>query len=437
MIKILFQRKFDTAIALMMPTLLMIMTLTHSMVFLYTIFVFCLLQITKPLVIFPVYFVASLSTAYFAVETGVSAGRFLSLIMIISLFINLTIKGVNKQGGGYHLVWILFVIYCFLSAGLSVTGSLVPFVLLIQGLLVLLLLPKIKGINVEYFCSLLFFTCFITLIGVWLQFLSVGFEQLLYERYKGAEGEINSNRIAMMVMQIGLVLVSPFVVNEQNKIVRWVSVIGFIMAIVIIVLTGSRASLLATLGAFGLVFIKLSYQNVRKYLMPIIVVACLTLIFIQQFGQTDLQVLDRFSLESLENSGGSDRMPAIEIMMTYIFPKYPLFGVGLGGENFNAIAVNYGMNHPCHSIFFDPLSQLGIVGFVIFFFFCFNIFKRTWRSLNSTIYQFPFIISLLLVLGAVINGMGETIYLEKWFWNTLSLCLLFVVNKRVKLNGQV
>lgn len=429
MIKVLFQHKCDTLITLLMPALLSAMTVTHNFVFLYAILGLCVCRIHKPVVIFPVYFIASLSTAYFVISEGVSAGRFLSLIMIISLVIDIVRKGGNHQVDGYFPLWILFVVYCFISAVLSVTGSLVPFALLIQGLLVLLLLPKIKEMDVEYFCSLLYFACLIAFIGVWVQFVSIGFDQLLYERYKGIEGETNSNRIAMMVMQMGLVIISPFIANEKNKVIRWVSVVGFILAIVIIILTGSRASLLASLMAFFILFFELSRQNFKKYIIPAVVVTGVALVVVQQFSLVDSVVLDRFSLQSLEDSGGSDRMPAIQILLTHIFPQYPLFGVGLGGANFNAVAILYGMDHPCHNIFFDSLAQLGLVGVIIFICLCFKIFRNTWKSFNYATYQFPFIIALLLTFGAVINGMGETVYVEKWFWNALSLCLFFTANK--------
>lgn len=430
MIRVLLQQKYDTFIALLMPIMLLTMTVTHNSIFLYAIIGLCLLHIIKPIVIFPVYFIASLSSAYFAIGEGVSVGRFLSLIMIISLVVDLTIKGVNHKSDWCLPVLLLFAVYCFLSALLSVTGSLIPFILLIQGLIVLLLLPKIKGLNIQYLCSLLFFSCFIALIGVWIQIVSVGFEQLMYERYHGVEGETNSNRIAMMVMQLGLVVVSPFIAHEKNKMIRLSSILGYILSVVIILFTGSRASLIASLGAFIITFIKISHQNIRKYIIPILIITIIAYIIFKQVSHIDSKVFDRFSLESLENSGGSDRWPAIKIFIHYIFPIYPLFGVGLGGENFNVVASHYGMNHPCHNIFFDSLAQLGLFGIFIFMYLSFNIFNKTWRSLNSSPYQFPFIIALILVLGAVINGIGETVYLEKWFWNALSLCLLFIVNKK-------
>jgi len=430
MIKALLQHKSDTFIALLMPCLLMAMTQTHNSVFLYAIIAICALHITKPIIIFPVYFISSLSTAYFAIADGVSAGRYLSLIMIVSLAINLLIKGSNNKGNNLIPIWFLFALYCFLSSALSVTGSFVPFILLFQGLLVLLLLPNIKGVCIEYFCSLLFFSCIIALIGIWIQFASVGFDRLLYERYRGAEGNTNSNRIAMMVMQLALVIISPFIANEQNKIIRWLSVIGFVLAIIIILLTGSRASLLACLGAFVIIFLKISSQNIKKYIIPFIVIISIAFFIIQQFNQVDSQVIERFSFQSLISTGGSDRLPAIQIFISKIFPQYPLFGVGLGGENFNVVAYPYGIDHPCHNIFFDSLAQIGLFGIIIFICLFFSIFNKSWHYLSSVSYQFPLIIALLLVIGAVINGLGETVYVEKWFWNALSLCMLFNANKQ-------
>lgn len=429
MIKAILRYKIDSAIALIMPMLLLTMTVTHSPIYLYVILILCVLKIRKPVVIFPVYFIASLSTAYFAIGEGTSAGRYLSLLMIMSLVMNVFTKGINAEMNKYKTIWFVLVFYCLLSALTSVTGTLIPFVMLIQGLLVLFLLPQLRNVDVEYFCSLLFFACLIAIIGVWLQFVSIGIDQLLNERYRGSEGETNSNRIAMMVMQIALVTISPFLANEKSKIVRLTSIVGFIFSIVIIVLTGSRTSLVSTIGAFAIMFSAILTQNIRKYIIPAIIVLCIGIVFFHEFSQIDSVVLDRFSLQVLEDSGGSDRMPAIRIFLDNIFPEYPLFGVGLGGENFNAIASKYGMNHPCHNIVFDPLAQLGLIGFFIFIIFCIKVFMNTWRCFKMVSFKFPLIISLILVIGAVINGIGETVYLEKWFWNALGLCLFCITNK--------
>ena len=65
-------------ISLLIVLSLMMMTNTHNIIFFYITICGCLIFANKPKVVIPAYFVASLSTSYFALGPGLSAGRFLS-----------------------------------------------------------------------------------------------------------------------------------------------------------------------------------------------------------------------------------------------------------------------------------------------------------------------------------------------------------------------
>ena len=127
------------------------------------------------------------------------------------------------------------------------------------------------------------------------------------------------------------------------------------------------------------------------------------------------------------DSGGSDRMPAIKVMWKEVFPQYPILGVGLGGANFNAVARQYGIDHPCHNIFFDSLCQLGIIGFLIFLYIVIHYFKTTYRCIKRTNNELCFL-GFFLLLTATINGIGETVYIEKIYWNAIALCVIGIGN---------
>lgn len=424
MIDKLLERKSDSLIALLMPLLLVFMILSHSMYYLYAILALCIVKITKPEVLFPVYFISSLSTAFFAISEGLSAGRFISLLMIISLIINnFRIKRpVIRNNYDHHL--LLFILFCFFSSLFSITGSFVTFFMIVQGLLVLFLLPKQIELDSKYMISVLYFGVGISLVGVWLQFTAQGFEQLLLSRYQGEDGQTNSNRIAMMVMQMSAVCVTPFIVND-NRLIKWCSLVLFSMGLVVIVLTGSRASLIASLLSFLAVFYVVSRKKLSRYIFPILIVIVGGILAFRQFSSIDSVVLDRFTVENLESDGGSERLPAIEVMLKEIFPHYPFFGVGLGGANFVTLARPFGIGHPCHNIIFDSLVQLGCVGFVIFISLVFKLLKSSWHALSSCNNSLYFVLPFILSIGAIVNGIGETIYVEKWFWNALALCCLF------------
>ena len=413
--------KMDILLSLLMPVLLIMMTLTHSAVYLYVVIGISLLRIKKPLVIFPVYFVASLSTEWFGLGTGASSGRFLSIIMILSLLVEMKEKGNYSKFNNKTFLLLLFLVYCFISSLLSVTGSFDAFFLILQGILILLLFSIRINDDVDVLKFLLFYTAIIVLVGVLVVILTIGLAEFTIARMgQMDEIETNSNRIAMMMAQICSIFMACFSYEGFKGVI---SLLLYIVSLFVVFLTGSRTGLLACIIPFLILYFMIHRVKIIYFVLSTIVLVAVFYFVFYLIDEQNYTVMDRMSIDEIIYSGGSDRLPAIKLMWQQIFPQYPMFGVGLGGANFNAVALRYGMDHPCHNIFFDSLCQLGIVGFVIFFFIPFDIFNTTYRSIKRYKNELC-IIGLSTLLTATLNGIGETVYLEKLFWNTMVLCVI-------------
>ena len=417
----------DFVLSLLMPALLMVMTLTHNEVYLYAVLGLALLRITKPLVIFPVYFVASLSNEWFGLGTGVSAGRYLSVILLLSLIIDLLSKRKKPSVQKELVVLFVFVLYCLFSCFISVTGSFDAFFIAFLGLMVVILFSLRNNNDVQQLFDVMFCTAIVVTVGMLVVISTIGIAQFTLSRMGEIDDiETNSNRIAMMMAQICAIHGTVFYL-EGFKTKGILALISYIVTVFIVILTGSRTGLLASTLPLFIVFLLMHRIKTIRVFLYIIVFGVLFYFLSGIIEDLDLVVVDRLSVNDVVDSGGSDRMPAIKVMWKEVFPQYPILGVGLGGANFNAVARQYGIDHPCHNIFFDSLCQLGIIGFLIFLYIVTHYFKTTYRCIKRTNNELCFL-GFFLLLTATINGIGETVYIEKIYWNAIALCVIGIGN---------
>lgn len=434
--------------ALMNVLFLMLMTVFPSPLWFYAIIAISLMFIRNPIVIFPTCFVASLSNTYFglsqffASSSGMSVGRFLSPILIISILISLLSNSKrNILNNNITILTFLFIVYCFFSCCISITGSFSPFIVIIQSLLILLFLPGLNDIDLNRLMRLMWTSSLLVVLGIWLYVIRDGIEMLLYDRFTRND-EVNSNRIAMICVQVGSALIVPFIIGK-NKFLKIGSIVGYLLALVLTFFTGSRTGLISIIFAPVIVFMVLpqtgrfsSKKTKNRNIILLVLFALVVFFIFTKLGEYDSKVLSRYSFQEVEESGGSGRMGAIEVMLNEIFPMYPVFGVGLSGENFVAVSIKYGITHPCHNIFLDSLCQLGIVGFLLFISLITLIIRKSVSSLREA-GNMLMVMPLILFVASVLNGIGETIYLEKFFWNNLALCVLFNINYNKQINGTI
>ncbi len=437
----------DTIIALLLVALLMAMSITHNVLFFYSVLALSLVRITKPMVIFPVYFVASLSTEWFGLGIGVSAGRYLSVILIVSLFIELIFKRNSRPSNALVSV-LFFIFYCLICTILSVTGSFTPFFIILQSLIILLLFTVRKNDDIDTLYVTFYCTAIMVLAGVIVVIMNVGLAEFaLYRMGQIEDIETNSNRVAMMIAQVGAVFGCDFSI-KKFKGTGWISLIFLFLSVFVIILTGSRTGLISIVITTIMMYFFQNGLKFKRFVIPALAIA-VTLYFALDFlNEMEIAGLDRMSAQEVIESGGTDRYRAIKIMWNDVFPNYPIFGVGLGGENFVKVALAYGVDHACHNIVFDSLCQMGLIGFVSFLAVIIPLFNKTfliYKTEKSPICA----LGLALFFAACINGIGETVYIEKLFWNALTLCVIccghfrystkfkrFFNTKRIE-NGQI
>lgn len=421
--KIVFSDAIIRMVTLCLPLLLLLYMLTESTAIFLVVLAVCVVFITKPEVVFPIYWVASLSSQFVVVDEGLSAGRFLSVIMIVSLLILFYNKNsrVSKQR---FCFFVAIVVFTFLSALFSITHSLQSFFVMMLNLLVFFLMSVANGIDYERvvknvaissFFVLLYFSYTAYLEGAFL-FASRFLED-------GKEDGPNANRIAMLITQCGTVLCA-YLVCRRSIILNAFSIMGVVLSIFLVVALGSRAALLALIaGIVFCMYFVLLHCNAKSNTIILFVFLLLFFVLFVFFSTIDSSLIDRFSLESLEDDGGGGRLTNIKIIMGRIFPEYPLFGTGIGGENVMDVGKSYNLPNLAHNFVIDPLAQMGIFGYTLYLIFLCPYVIRILKLIKLKNHFFV-LLSLAPLVAAITNGIGEVVFFEKFFWNDLGLCYL-------------
>lgn len=173
--------------------------------------------------------------------------------------------------------------------------------------------------------------------------------------------------------------------NDPNQMAFWVlsscsiylflsdnkfkNILVYVLSLILIVLTMSRS---ATLGflilTLGLIFqhkSRLDFKIIFSLISLVVAIALFSILL--KFGLLD-NLLVRFS-EGVQQNDDQVSSRGFDILIN--FPEYLLFGAGQG-----AYYLYSSTGNEIHSTWFGILFYYGIVGFFLFVFFLFNIFKK-------------------------------------------------------------
>lgn len=407
--------KKEKYISIIVPILIVLFAQTHLFLLLGLAIFLSLTVVKNPYVLFPTVFLTSLNTNYFAIIEGLSCGLIYSSLFIISL----VIKGVAPKSNRSKrlLAWtFVLILFNFFESITSITGSMSYFVIMLENLLIVFLLSNQININVQEVSRSLSITSIISVFLMSLSFFSGQMIESEVGRYT-IEG-VNENRMAMTYAQLSIVIFFSFF-SSRNTIYRIISLASFFFALFLLLLSGSRSALFGVIIGCFIILICAEFisGNSKKKILPLIFLGIIMFIGINYLIDLDLPVFERFKLENIIEGKGTHRIERRDFLMTNVFPEHPLLGVGLGGDNEYAISPG-----PCHNIFYDPLIQIGIIGIVLYWFYIFSIL---WIIPKLVRHKLEIVLPMSLLIACLVNGMGEVIFFEKFFWNAIALCGLY------------
>lgn len=244
-------------------------------------------------------------------------------------------------------------------------------------------------------------------------------------------GTADQNSLAANMALSGIWAFSILFEKSKGKTYRIFNLLALIMIVLGIVTTGSRGSILAIVGAmFYYVARKMPQLIKKKSFLLIVAVAIIAVYGVVDYISNNMSdvLLRRFSIEALVADGGSGRS---EIWRNYwtIFTTNPIrslvgYGYGAGAGIYSRF---YGLGRVPHNVYLQMLVECGVVGFILFIYMLFRIWKVLWRS-NLYLAQSMFLIVIVefLTIGFLDN---------KGTWNVFMLALLMTENTAFAENG--
>lgn len=417
-----FKEKFLFYYSIFLVALLLASVNLNNPILLWMLIGSSVLLINYPIYLLPVYIISSLSTNYFVAGDGLGISRLIGFILIFGGVLY-QIKNRYPFNKKHVIIVILILVYTFLSSVLSLTGSMIAFIILTQNLIVIILLSQLRNVNLDTLSKLLTITSVLTILFFAFT-LKANIIVIQAERLTTGE-DVNENRFAMIIAQLTAIIFASFLIfNKIKKISQILLLIVVLLAYFMLILSGSRSGTIGISGAILFIVFYFLFKQPKKFLIPIILVLCASYFLIVEIGRMDIPFISRFSIEDVRKSGGTNRLEVWEKLIPVTFENSPIFGYGLGGENSYALANQNGLNHAAHNFVIDMFIQTGLFGISLFFYYFFFVAKKLKKSLQNPYMYIP----IMILLTALFNGIGETVYLEKLFWNGIALSFIYVNN---------
>lgn len=395
---------------------------TADSVYLYLLYVLMPLTLYRPEMLLPVYFVASLSSNFFVATEGIGVTRLLATVIIIGVLhkIYRVRKGIQKKWLNHCLIIGLLCLAPYIFAYDND-----PFPLFVMWLNLLVFI-SISNLDLEMAEVILLFRDIFAAVLITSIFYCMMFVQnphfLNDGRLTVAEG-INENNFGMMMAQLSAFSFG-YMIFTKHKIAKVVCCCSWLVNFIFVILTGSRSALLGLIAGCILSYLTLVYVhgNYRRGILITIVIFTLLLPIMYFTIESSPVLKDRMTADSVISSGGTRRWPRVVAEIQYVIPEHPLFGVGLSAINETLAQAPYLSDRgSSHNFFVSALTQVGFLGFLAFMTFYWKIVREVILRLKSNKVLF---IPLVLILTAFINGIGEVMYSERLFWNTISLAAL-------------
>ena len=203
----------------------------------------------------------------------------------------------------------------------------------------------------------------------------------------------------------------------SGKIIKLISLLFIPLAIVAIILTGSRTAIFTLVPA--VIYILISLKNF-KFFNRIILSFIIIIILLNTYTFIPTETLERLGTASESISSGDFGGRSILWKKSFdIFQNYPIFGIGSG-----SLGSPNQLGGFAHNTFISILAELGIIGFILFLciIFCtiikilyqpkkysflwFTVFSIWMIGIQSLTWEYTKDTWLLLSLIAISNGIN-------------------------------
>ena len=182
----------------------------------------------------------------------------------------------------------------------------------------------------------------------------------------------------------------------------------------VVLLTGSRGGLLALGTSLIAMLILWERPSFRVIFKKIIIIGLFVILFISLSKHLAPEIARRFTIDNVIESGGSHRM---DIWMQGIdaFRKASIFNqlFGYGSSSIRTVFINgnYQIINVMHNVFLETLVELGVIGFLLYFFYLTSLVKTTFIQSDSFAFS--------ILIGMIVMSLSTSLYAFKPYINIM------------------
>lgn len=385
-------------------------------------YAFLPIGLVMPEFLIPAYFITSLSSNFFEAAQGIGFTRLLAFAFIAGVALRLV-----RRRKTIMIMWTANLVFISFATLLSFWFAYVSNITQLYGIgLNILVFIAMTNLSLNEDQLMQLFRAILLAVLLTSFYYFIMFSVNPYIMANGrltVSGDVNENRYAMMMAQLAAYSLAYMFVSKRT-FVKVICLISGVSNAYIVLLSGSRSALIGIALGFVITVLISGYVQKkikqRTFLIIVLGIVIITIFYI--IIKSNPVLTYRLNLETLIVSQGTGRGPKIMGELQYVIPSRPLFGVGLSAIN-ETIALAPYLAYPgsSHNFIISALAQVGFVGFVAYMGFYWKVIKGTVLHLRT---HELLIIPLMLILTAIFNGIGEVIFSERLFWNTLALAAL-------------
>ena len=370
---------------------------------------FALLVLKPEFLLGPIIFFTILDD-FLLITPSISYSRIITLVFIAGAAFSILYKGKIRMDT-LHVIFLMLMGIAFSMVSLLGYTSIPISYLLNLGLAVAMM--NYTPESVEKVVKHLGIYANVSLVYIAYLLFSSGLDALVDGvRLSVSEGT-NSNQVAMGLAVVMALLTCKLLVFKKNKLLI---ILLMLLTCLCLFLSGSRTGLLAAVITMFCLFIaNATDRRSRRTAVLFLIFSVAALIGVYVFLQARFPILmARFTVDNVQESGGSGRM---EVWMAYFrdyFPENWLFGIGFDSLNlYYAVQASNGEGHGAHNVIVEIISKTGVFGLTVYTLFFTKFFRFVLSAIRKNklmLFSFAITVSLL------INGMGENVMGSRFLW---------------------
>lgn len=373
-----------------------------------------LILIFSPEHLIPLILVTSWSSG-FTVIPGFSGFYYLLIILFVSILLKSNFEIIPKFNITSILL-ITFALFIDTTAFFSVAGTTYWAFKTSVVIIVIVLINKEINFNLRLCCKLLLLASILAICYYFYKFnfapsyylpLNANEDYLSY-RLSFSE-DINPNNAAVGILLLTIILLT----NVISFNCKWL-VLPYLIAFEILFATGSRTSILVSIIVLFLLIFFFSHYSFRKKILWGIFVAFFGFFVLSFISGLFGSIADRFDTSAIVSEGASGRFFTWSALISNVIPNNFWIGIGFGNENLFAL----GYTADADNILMDLLSQVGIIGTMLFFGIIYKYGKTMIVLLRDNKYL---LLPFILFISVLITGIGESVFDSEPIW----CCMLF------------